>query len=52
MKLTAIVKLTPTDKQRRQLLQTLERANVACDWISDVVWEKKVFSRVPLHHLT
>lgn len=52
MKLTAVVKLLPTDGQWRGLLATLERANDACNWISQQAWETKRFSRVPLHHLT
>lgn len=52
MKLTAVVKLLPTDDQWRALLATLERANAACNWISGQAWEAKTFSRVPLHHLT
>lgn len=52
MKLTAIAKLLPTDEQRQKLLETLERANAACDWISAQAWAGKTFCRVPLHHLT
>lgn len=52
MKLTAVVKLLPTDDQCRALLATLERANAACNWISGQAWEAETFSRVPLHHLT
>jgi IS605 OrfB family transposase len=52
MKLTAVVKLLPTDDQWRGLLATLERANAACNWISEQAWTAKTFSRVPLHHMT
>jgi len=52
MKLTAIVKLLPTDEQRQTLRQTLERANAACNWISLQAWDTKTFNNVALHHLT
>lgn len=52
MKLTAVVKLLPTDEQRQILLQTIERANAACNWISEQAWEAKTFARVPVHRLT
>ena len=32
--------------------ETLERANAACDAISDVAWENKVFKQYALHKLT
>ncbi len=51
MKLTATVKLLPTDEQRQSLLQTLERANAACDFVSDLAWQDKTFNKVRLHHL-
>jgi putative transposase len=52
MKLTAAVKLQPTPEQRQMLSATLERANAACNFISEQVWTAQVFSRVPMHHLT
>lgn len=52
MKLTAKIRLNPTPKQHDLLMATLERANVACNHISTVAWENKVFSRVPVHKLT
>jgi putative transposase len=52
MKLTAVVKLLPTEEQRQILLQTIERANAACNWISKQAWEANVFARVPVHNLT
>lgn len=52
MKLTAVVKLLPTEEQRQILLQTIERANAACNWISEQAWEAKAFARVPVHRLT
>jgi IS605 OrfB family transposase len=52
MKLTATVKLQPTDSQRELLFETLACANAACNYISEQAWEAKVFGRVPVHHLT
>ncbi len=52
MKLTSTVKLLPTDEQRQTLMQTLERANAACQYISEQAWMNKTFNRVALHHLT
>jgi IS605 OrfB family transposase len=51
MKLTAIVHLQPTDEQRQSLLQTLERANAACHWVSEQAWVHRAFARGPLHKL-
>jgi len=51
MKLTATVKLLPTDEQRQTLLQTLERANAACNFASELAWQDKMFNKVRLHHL-
>jgi putative transposase len=44
MKLTAKVKLLPDEEQRAYLLETLERANAACDYISQRGWELGIFS--------
>ncbi len=52
MKLTAKVKLLPTDEQRELLLQTMEAANQAANYVSDVAWQQKTFGRVPVHRLT
>lgn len=52
MKLTAKVKLQTTPEQHRALLETLERANAACDQISQVAWETKTFNQFKLHGLT
>lgn len=51
MKLTAKIKLNPTDDQRRVLQETLERANAACNAISDVAWERKTFNKLALQKL-
>jgi putative transposase len=52
MKLTAMVKLLPTDKQRQLLYKTLETANAACNAMSETVWQTQQFGRVPVHRLT
>jgi len=51
MKLTAKIKLNPTDEQHQLLHETLQTANAACNYISDVAWEQKVFNTYKLHHL-
>jgi putative transposase len=51
MKLTAAVKLQPTPEQRQLLYQTLERANAACNFISEQAWTAHQFGRVPVHNL-
>ena len=51
MKLTAKVKLLPTDDQRQYLLDTLERANAACDYISARAWDEKTFGTFKLQKL-
>jgi IS605 OrfB family transposase len=52
MKLTATVKLLPTDAQRQLLFATLQRANAACNTISEAAWHAQQFGRVPVHQLT
>jgi putative transposase len=52
MKLTATVKLKPTEGQRQLLYETLQRANAACNYISEQAWDAKVFGRAPVHRLT
>jgi putative transposase len=48
MKLTAQVKLVPTPQQAESLKATLERANAACNAISEYAWEHQVFGKYPL----
>lgn len=49
MKLTAQIKLVPTPEQANALRETLERANAACNAISDYAWENKLFNQFGLH---
>lgn len=51
MKLIARVKLQPTPEQHAALLQTLETANAACNYVSEVAWHKHVFGQFSLHKL-
>ena len=50
MKLTLKIKLLPTDEQANLLLDTMKEANTACNAISDVAWQEKIFNNFKLHH--
>jgi IS605 OrfB family transposase len=52
MKLTAAIRLLPTPQQAELLKRTLETANAACDYISQVAWESKTFRQFAIHKLT
>lgn len=51
VKLTAKIKLLPTIEQAQALLDTLTRANQACNFISQGAWENKQFKQFGLHKL-
>jgi len=51
MKLTATVKLQPMPEQADVLRETLERANAACNTISDAAWREQTFGQFKLHRL-
>jgi len=51
MKLTAKVKLIPTDAQAVSLKRTLETANTACNRISDLAWDAQSFGQFQIHKL-
>ena len=51
MKLTVKVKLLPTPEEKQSLLKTMERFNEACNYISNVAFENKLFGQVALHRL-
>ena len=51
MKLTAQVKLLPTPQQAQLLKTTLEKANAACNYISEQAWTQRKFGRLPVHRL-
>ena len=50
MKLTAQVKLKPTPHQHALLKATLERANAACNYLSEYAWAQQVFGQYALHN--
>jgi putative transposase len=52
MKLTVQLKLNPTPEQADALKRTLETANAACDYISQLAWELKTFRQFAIHKLT
>jgi IS605 OrfB family transposase len=52
MKLTIQLKLKPTPEQADALKRTLEAANAACDYISQVAWETQTFRQFAIHKLT
>jgi IS605 OrfB family transposase len=51
MKLIAQIKLQPTPAQADNLKRTLETANAACNFISDVAWEVRTFGKFALQKL-
>ena len=51
MKLTAKVQLLATPEQYEMLLKTLERANEACNYLSDLAWSTKTFRQFSLHKI-
>jgi len=52
MKLTAKVKLLPTEAQAASLKRTLETGNAACNYISDIAWTNATFGQFQIHGLT
>jgi len=46
------LKLITTETQKQALLDTMQRFNSACDYISDIAFEKKAFGQIKLHKLT
>ena len=52
MRLTVQLKLRPTPVQANGLKRTLETANAAYDYISQVAWAGNTFHQFPIHHLT
>jgi putative transposase len=51
MKLIARIKLQPTKKQHKALLETLEAANAACNYVSERAWQARTFGQFALHKL-
>ena len=52
MKLTLKIKLLPTNKQAQSLVETIKEANKACNAISKIAWENKVFNQFKIHKLS
>jgi putative transposase len=52
MRLTIQLKLKPTPAQADALRRTLETANAACDYISQVAFSTQTFRQFPIHRLT
>lgn len=50
MKLILKIKLLPDIEQAKSLFSTIKKANEACNYISDIAWDKKVFNQFKLHH--
>lgn len=50
MKLIADIKLLPTEAQADSLKRTLETANLAANFLSDIAWETQTFRQFDLHH--
>ena len=50
MKLILKIKLLPTQAQESSLIKTIQTANNACNAISDVAWNKRIFNQFKLHH--
>jgi len=51
LKLTAKIRLNPSGHQKAALLDTLEKANACCNWISEGAWGRKVFGQFSMHKL-
>jgi len=45
------LKLLPSPYQHKSLLQTLEQANAACNYASEIAWETQTFGQFKLHKL-
>ena len=52
MRLSVQLKLLPTAEQADALKRTLEAANAACNYISQVAWDARTFGQFPIHRLT
>ncbi len=52
MKLTAKVKLQTTLEQHQTLLETIEQANSACNYISGIAWGERTFNKFGLQKIT
>jgi len=51
MLLTIKVKLYPNEHQEKALLETMERFNEACDYISKIAWSTRTFGKVGIQKI-
>ena len=51
MKLIATVQLLTDEAQKERLLETLRRANAACDWIAEKAFELQTADKLRLQKL-
>ncbi len=51
VKLVAQLKLLPTPQQADLLKRTVDAANAACSFISDLAWQARTFGKLPLQKL-
>ncbi|NWF67844.1 MAG: hypothetical protein HXY40_02040 [Chloroflexi bacterium] len=51
MKLIAQLKLQPAAEQHALLKHTLAAANAACNLVSEMAWQQRVFGQFALHNL-
>ncbi len=51
MKLIAQLQLKPTPEQSQALKETLEVANAACDYLSELAWDTQTFGQFALHKI-
>ena len=51
MKLTTTVKLQPNPEQATALVETMRRANTACNALSRMAWDARSFRQYDIHHL-
>jgi IS605 OrfB family transposase len=52
MKLTAKVKLVTNQIPHAALQETMARANAACNWISELAWEKNIFQAFAIQKIS
>lgn len=51
MKLTIKIKLLPTDEQKILLLQTMQKFNEACNYISAICFKKQLYNKIAIHKI-
>ncbi|MEM3862181.1 MAG: transposase, partial [Thermoplasmatales archaeon] len=48
---TLQIKLLPNDEQKQILTDTFIAFNKACNYVSKIAWEKKLFNKILLHRV-